>query len=104
MGYEVVVEELRTAAGSYERTVGDMASYDLDATNVAADTFGHVELAAWFSAVAEQCDNAGQALHDGATGLAASLRAQATTYEGTDANVGATFGPGLSPLLGEWPR
>ncbi len=100
MGYEVVVEELRTAAGQYERTVSDMAGYDFEATNVAADTFGHVELAAWYSAVADQCDNAGKALHDGATGLATSLRGQARTYEGTDENVGAAFQPGLPPLLG----
>src|SRR5690349_19097229 len=75
MGYEVVVEELRTAAGQYERTVSDLAGYDFEAANVAADTFGHVELAAWYAAVADQCDNAGRALHDGATGLATSLRA-----------------------------
>lgn len=84
MGYQVLIENLEAAAKSLRTTVKGMGDYDFGETNVSGASFGHVELAAWFDAVAEQCDNAGQALHDGAEQLAASLDASARRYRDGD--------------------
>ena len=59
--------------------------------HVEPTSFGHIELAAWVKAVAEQCDHATQALHDGAAGLADNLDAAAYYYETTDESVAQNF-------------
>jgi len=91
MSYEVLVENLRSAAGKYRTVAGSVGTDGVDITHVDPESFGHVELAAWVKAVGEQCDNATQALHDGATGLAGSLGTAATHYETTDDAVGQIF-------------
>jgi hypothetical protein len=72
----------------------------VEITHVEPNSFGHIELAAWVKAVAEQCDNATQALHDGADGLADSLVEAAHHYETTDNSVAQNFqGPFGTGLL-----
>ena len=91
MSYEVLVDNLRAAAGRYRTVAGSLGSDGVALTHVDPDSFGHIELAAWVKAIAEQCDNATQALHDGATGLGDSLDASAHYYESTDQGVATTF-------------
>jgi hypothetical protein len=91
MSYAVLVEELRTAAGQYRTVAGSLGTTAVEIANIGSDSLGHVELAAWLTAVAEQCGKATTALHDGATGLADSLQAAAGHYETTDQGVCAVF-------------
>ena len=91
MSYEVLVEDLRTAAGEYRTVAGSLGADGVEITNVSPGSLGHIELAAWLEAVGEQCDKATTALHDGATGLADSLQAAAGHYETTDQAVGSVF-------------
>jgi hypothetical protein len=96
MTYDVLVSELRAAAGRY-RTVADSLGTDaVEITHLDPTSFGHIELAAWVKAVADQCDKATTALHDGATGLAESLDASAHYYESTDQDVASRFTPPFS--------
>jgi hypothetical protein len=91
MSYEVLVDDLRTAAGRY-RTVADTLGADgVEIDHIDPTSFGHIELAAWVKAVAEQCDQATKALHDGAVGLADSLVEAAHHYETTDVCVAEAF-------------
>jgi len=106
MTYEIDPQLVRTMAGSYDAAVATLAGYDFPTTRVAADTFGHVELAAWFSAVADQLDEAGRALHTGVTTMADHLRVAAHDAEAADdaAAQGLTIEPhtppsGLAALL-----
>ena len=84
MGYQVLIENLTGAAGELRTVAKPLDAYALDSSNVNGATCGHVELAAWFDAVVEQCDRAGQALHDGADVLASSLDAGASVYSEAD--------------------
>lgn len=84
MTFEINPALVRRMAGKYDAAVAPIAGYDFATTRVAADTFGHVELAAWFSAVADQFDEAGRALHDGVTTMAANLRVAANDAEAAD--------------------
>ena len=90
MTYAVLVEHLRAAAGEYHQVAGGLGR-PVEITQVAPESFGHVELTAWVEAVADQCHKASRALYDGATGLADSLGAAASHYEATDEQVGAAF-------------
>jgi Excreted virulence factor EspC, type VII ESX diderm len=87
MSYEVLVENLRGAAGKYHGAADSLGADGVEISNLNPESFGHVELAAWVEAVAEQCDKATRALHDGATGLADGLEASARFYETTDQGV-----------------
>jgi hypothetical protein len=99
MSYDVLASELRAAAGRY-RTVADSLGTDaVEITHLEPDSFGHIELAAWVKAVADQCDKATTALHDGVTGLADSLDAAAHSYDTTDQCVATQF----TPLFGPFP-
>lgn len=101
MTYEVLVGHLRSAANDYADIAGDLGD-PVAVTHVEPESFGHVELAAWMTAVVEQCEHATTALHDGASGLAGSLRAAARHYETTDDAVGQYFTRPLnSGLLGD---
>lgn len=101
MSYEVLVENLRAAAGRYDGVADSLGTDGVEITNVKPDSFGHIELAAWVEAVAEQCDRATRALHDGATGLADGLEAAAHHYETTDTGVAQAFtSPFSTGLLG----
>ena len=101
MGYEVLVRNLRFAAGDYRTVATSLGTDGVDVTNCEPDSLGHIELAAWLKAVAEQCDKATKALHDGATDLAGSLGAAARHYDTTDQLIGQTFRDPLSgPLYG----
>lgn len=91
MSYAVLVENLRAAAGKYRTVAGSVGTEGVQVTNVKPDSLGHIELAAWLEAVADQCQKATKALHDGASGLADSLEASARYYENTDQAVGSTF-------------
>jgi hypothetical protein len=91
MSYEVLVENLRAAAQKTRSTTQPLAGYDFHETNVSGESFGHVELADWFKAVAEQCDTAGRSLRSGAEALAGQLDYAATTYEQTDTGVADQF-------------
>lgn len=98
MSYDVLVENLRRAAGDFQSLVAPLAGYDFATVDVSGETFGHVELAAWYTAVADQCDNAGRALHDGAGTLATSLDYAANQYEQTDQGIAQGFAGPLGPL------
>jgi hypothetical protein len=91
MSYEVLVDNLRAAAGRYRKVADSLGADGVELDHVDPSSFGHVELAAWVKAVAEQCDHATKALHDGADGLADSLVAAAHHYESTDVSVGQAF-------------
>lgn len=91
MGYEVLVEHLHEAAGKLRTITDPLEGYELASTHSKAEDFGHVELAAWFAAVVEQCDAAGQALRDGAETLATSLDTTARDYQLTDEGVASSF-------------
>jgi uncharacterized protein YukE len=96
MSYEVLVENLREAAGRMRSTTAPLAGYDFHSSNVTGESFGHVELAEWFEAVADQCDKAGAALRSGAEALAGQLEYAATNYEQTDEGVADSFRAPLS--------
>lgn len=109
MTYVVLVEELRGAAGAYRGVADELGAGALCLTYRDPDNMGHVELAAWLGAVAEQCVEASQALHDGAVGLAEDLQTAGHHYETTDDGVAEMFRPtfpfpfgppGAPPLLG----
>lgn len=91
MSYEVLVDNLRSAAGKYDAIAGKLGTDGVQVTHVDPDSFGHVELAAWTKAVADQCHQATRALHDGAAGLADGLDAAARHYETTDQGVASSF-------------
>jgi hypothetical protein len=96
MSYEVLVDNLRAAAGRYEKVADSLGSDGVEINHVDPTSFGHVELAAWVKAIGEQCDKATKALHDGATGLGDSLDATANHYETTDETIGTVFQSPLS--------
>lgn len=93
MSFEVLASGLRAAAGRYRDVAGSLGPDGVELDNVEPTSFGHIELAAWVKAVAEQCDHATQALHDGAVGLADNLDAAAYYYETTDESVAQNFRP-----------
>ena len=96
MSYDVLVENLRHAAAQMRSTTQPLSGYDFHSTNVTGESFGHVELAEWFEAVADQCDKAGKALRSGAEALASQLDYAADTYETTDDGVADMFQTPLS--------
>ena len=100
MSYDVVVGELRAAAGRYETMVGPLAGYTFTIANASPESLGHVELAGWVTAVADQCGKAGVALHDGAVGIAGSLDTTAAGYERADQGSATGFQQPLGGLLG----
>ena len=108
MTYEINPALVRTMAGRYDDAAAPLAGFDLPTTRVAADTFGHVELAAWFAAVADQVDEAGRAVHEGVTTMAANLRAAAHDAEVTDDAVAQNYTPpaghGLRPRHAARPQ
>ena len=91
MSYEVLVDNLRAAAGRYRTVADSLGSDGVDITHVDPTSFGHVELAAWVKAVGEQLDNATKALHDDTDALADGLDAAAHHYETTDTGVAQVF-------------
>ena len=91
MSYEVLASGLRAGAQRYRSIASSLGTDGVEVTDATPSSFGHVELAAWIKAVAEQCDAATQALHDGATGLADALDSSAHYYETTDENVALSF-------------
>lgn len=101
MSFAVLVAELRTAAGLYEGVGADLGTTPVVIDHVDPTSLGHVELAAWLAAVADQCTKAHQALADGVTDLAVDLRTTATTYETTDDAQATRYQPYLlgSPSL-----
>lgn len=100
MSYEVVVEELRDAAKKYRTVSSPYACYHLPVTNISEDSIGHADLAGWVAAAAEECDTEAKAIGDGGESLAATLEAQATNYELTDAGIGGIFTQGTGQLPG----
>jgi hypothetical protein len=96
MSYEVLVDELRTAAGEYAG-VADRVGDPVSVTHVEPASLGHVELAAWLTAVVDQCEKATAALAAGAAGLADSLESTATRYETTDEAVAQRFTQPFGP-------
>jgi hypothetical protein len=91
MTYEVLVEELRAASGVYRAVAEELGPGSICLTHRTPEHLGHVELAAWLGAVAEQCTEASRALHDGAVDLAEDLQTAAAHYESTDDSVARTF-------------
>lgn len=84
MGIEVVIENLESGARTLRKVVGPLADYGFGATNAGAGSFGHVELAEWFTAAIDHCDSEGQGMHDAGEDLADKLQAAATLYRTTD--------------------
>lgn len=102
MGYDINPARVRKLAHRYDEAAAPLANFDFVSVNVSGETFGDVELAAWFSAVAQQFDEAGGALHDGTAELAENLRTTAYFAEQTDDHASTTFtspAPGLGGLL-----
>ncbi len=101
--YDVLVDDLRSAAGDYRGVAASLGTSGVTITHITPDSLGHVELAAWLEAVAEQCANATRALHDGANDLGTDLDTAATGYETSDHEARdaftSPFGPS-SPFLG----
>ncbi len=93
MTYEINPALVRKMAGQYDAAVAPLAGHDFPTTRVAADTFGHVQLAAWYAAVADQVDEAGRALHDGVTAMADNLRVAAHEAETADGDATTRFTP-----------
>ncbi|WP_121256534.1 type VII secretion target [Nocardioides ferulae] len=98
MSYDVLVGELRAAAALHQGVIDGLGSQAVDLSGNDPTVLGHVELAAWLTAVADQCEKAHQALTDGQTSLADGLETAAADYESTDEAVGLDF---LSPFTGE---
>ena len=98
MTLHVDPDDLRRAARRARRAAEPLASYDFEPRDVKDTTFGHVELAAWFLAVADQCDKAGRALYDGATDMADTLDLRASDYETTDQQEAGRYRPPFA-----WP-
>ncbi len=103
MSYEVLVENLRQAAARMRSTTQPLAGYDFHSTNVSGESFGHVELAEWFQAVADQCDQAGKALRSGAEAIAGQLEFAADNYEQTDNGVANQFQTPFGAGFGSTP-
>lgn len=83
-GFAVIIENLESASKKLHHVARPLFDYDYDPGTVTGPSFGHNELAAWFHAVCDQCDKAGQALHDGAEALAVTLDSQAGAYRSAD--------------------
>ena len=101
MTFQINPRLVRAMADEYDEAAAPLAGFDFPTVNVSGDTFGDTELAAWFSAVGQQFDKAGAALHDGTRALAENLRVTAHFAEQTDDHVAQTFAPpsGLADLL-----
>ncbi len=102
MTYEVLAGSLRDASGRYRTVATSLGSEGPEITHVEPDSLGHVELAAWLTAVVDQCDKAAEALHTDTGRLADSLDASARYYETTDEQVGFEFQRPM-PFFGPTP-
>ncbi len=106
MSYEVLAAELRSAAGDYRDTAAAVGA-PVHLSPVTPAVLGHVELAAWLGAVADQCEKATQALVEGGERIADSLDTAAHHYESTDEAAGllfsSPFGVDTGPTLGHGP-
>ncbi|MFC6285506.1 hypothetical protein ACFP3Q_06195 [Nocardioides sp. GCM10027113] len=91
---EVEPGALRAAAARLRSATSPLVDYDFPEEHVTPTSFGHVELAAWFLAVVDQCDKAGQALGAGGESLAGRLAAAADDFTATDQGVASGFRPG----------
>lgn len=99
MTIEVEPQDLRNAASDLRTPTQSLVGYDFPEEHVSPTSFGHVELAAWFLAVVDQCDKAGDALGTGAESLAQRLVTAADDFTTTDQGVAGWFGGGP----GGWP-
>jgi len=99
MTIEVEPQDLRNAATALRTPTQSLVGYDFPEENVSPTSFGHVELAAWFLAVVDQCDKAGDALGTGAESLAQRLVTAADDFTTTDLGISSWFGGGSSG----WP-
>lgn len=100
MTIEVEPQDLRHAATALRTATQSLVGYDFPEAEVSPTSFGHVELAAWFLAVVDQCDKAGEALGTGAESLAQRLVAAADDFTATDLGVAGLFGGGDDIWLG----
>lgn len=103
MTIEVEPQDLRAAAAALRAPTQSLIGHDFAEEHVNPTSFGHVELAAWFLAVVDQCDKAGDALGTGAEHLAAHLVAAADDFALTDTGVTDRFGGGGPGGVGGWP-
>lgn len=92
MSFEVVVEELGSAARAVESAVSPRACYHLPLTGVDAASFGHVELAEWMVTVGQDADTTLRELAARGEQVAAALRGSATTYVAADTRAQHSFG------------
>ncbi|WP_182525649.1 type VII secretion target [Nocardioides dongkuii] len=100
MTFEVLVEELRSAAGKHRAVAGDLGTEPVEMKDEKSTEVGHVELAGWMNAVGDQCVKAHDALHSGLETLASRLDLAADDYRRTDEQTAAGF---RSPLLPPGP-
>lgn len=98
MSFEVEPQDLRAAATRLRTPSQSLIGYDFPEEHVRPESFGHVELAAWFLAVVDQCDKAGDALGTGCESLAQRLVAAADDFTATDQGVAGWFGSGSGGL------
>lgn len=97
MTIEVEPQDLRRAATDLRTPSQSLIGYDFPDEHVTPGSFGHVELAAWFLAVVDQCDKAGDALGTGCESLAGRLERAADDFTTTDQGVVGLFGGGTLP-------
>ena len=71
-------------AADYEDAVSGYAKYEFPEVSVSGSTFGDVDLAMWFTAITEQFDNAGLAIHAQAQTIADGLRVTAREAQRAD--------------------
>ncbi|WP_232680071.1 hypothetical protein [Nocardioides sp. R-C-SC26] len=74
----------RVMAADYEDAVAGYAGYEFPDSGVSGSSFGDVDLAVWFTAITEQFDAAGLALHAKGGHIANGLRQTATAVETAD--------------------
>lgn len=94
---------VRAMAAKHDDAIAPLANHDFPTTNVSGETFGDVELAAWFSAVGQQFDQAGAALRDSTAAIAHGLRVTAAEVENSDGRAEERVAPSLETLLGGGP-
>ncbi len=97
MGFEVLVTELTSAAGTIEQIVSARACYHVPLANLDAASFGQVELAEWMTTVGEDADKTLSALATRGQDIAGSLRDSATAYQHNESGVQARFSGAAQP-------
>ncbi len=90
--FDVVTEELRTAAGDIQSAVGPVSAWAMSAGGASATGFGHDQVADMYTQLCAKLTEAVSGAAQSATQAATDLDATAASYDTTDASAGATLG------------